>query len=83
MQWEQGALGHAAKYYARTSVQLIQSIMEITVILTSSTFIRGVKSGVGFSKGRKLRESTAKPKEKDIYRYLQFQKGDNICPNQC
>jgi len=57
--------------------------MEITVILTSSTFIRGVNSGVGFSKGRKVRENTAKPKEKDIYRYLQFQKGDDICPNQC
>lgn len=49
--------------------------METTVILTSSTFIRGVNSGVGFSKGRKVRENTAKPKEKDIYRYLQFQKG--------
>jgi len=57
--------------------------MEITVILTSSSFIRGVNSGVGFSKGRKVRESTAKPKVKDIYRYLQFQKGDDICPNQC
>jgi len=57
--------------------------MEITVILTSSSFIRGVNSGVGFSKGRKVRESTTKPKVKDIYRYLQFQKGDDICPNQC